>query len=180
MASSWLAQPAVGGELHGWLTAGGSLSWRIQARYGRFGVQRVRQERDAPWRDEAALLGLSPDRHALVREVVLKCGEVPVVFAHSVARPESLNGPWRGLKKLGSRPLANVLYEDPCIQRRPLAFRKVNQRHPLYRQAEKVLGPLPPELWARRSVFVRQGQPLLVTELFLPAILGLAASGVSA
>lgn len=173
MAAFWLDRAAVSGDLHGWLSAGGSLSWRIQARCSRFKVQRVRQERARPWRDEAGLLGLTPSRHALVREVVLQCGEVPVVFAHSIARPESLNGPWRGLRKLGSRPLANVLYQDPLIERRPLQFRKLSERHPLYRRAQKVLGPLPAELWARRSVFVRDRQPLLVTELFLPAILGL-------
>jgi chorismate-pyruvate lyase len=32
---------------------------------------------------------------------------------------------------------------------------------------------LSPRLWARRSVFSREGAPLLVTEVFLPGVLAL-------
>ncbi len=173
MPHTWLAKPAVGGVLHAWLTAQGSLSWRIQARCPAFAVRRVRQERTRPYQDEAGMVGVPAGRHALVREVILRCGEVPVVFAHSVTRTRHLLGAWRSLQGLGSRPLATMLYDDPRILRRPLAFRKLNARHPLYQRAAQVLPGLPSELWARRSVFLFKRAPLLVTELFLPAIMHL-------
>jgi chorismate--pyruvate lyase len=159
--------------LHAWLTAPGSLSWRIQERCPAFGVRRLRQERALPYVDEAHLVGVPRGRHALVREVILRCGTQPVVFAHSVTRARHLLGAWRSLQRLGSRPLATLLYDDPRIERRPLAFRKLNARHPLYRRAAQHLPDVPKEIWARRSVFLLRGAPLLVTELFLPAILHL-------
>ena len=173
MPHTWLAKPAVGGVLHAWLTAPGSLSWRIQERCPAFGVRRLRQERALPYVDEAHLVGVPRGRHALVREVILRCGTQPVVFAHSVTRARHLLGAWRSLQRLGSRPLATLLYDDPRIERRPLAFRKLNARHPLYRRAAQHLPDVPKEIWARRSVFLLRGAPLLVTELFLPAILHL-------
>lgn len=173
MPHTWLAKPAVGGSLHAWLTAPGSLSWRIQERCPVFGVRRLRQERALPYPDEARLVGVPAGRRALVREVILHCGAEPVVFAHSVTQTRHLLGAWRSLQGLGSRPLATMLYDDPRIERRPLAFRKLNARHPLYRRAAQYLPDLPPALWARRSVFLLRGAPLLVTELFLPAILHL-------
>ena len=173
MPHTWLAKPAVGGSLHAWLTAPGSLSWRIQARCPVFGVRRLRQARALPYVDEASLVGVPVGHHALVREVILRCGTEPVVFAHSVTRARHLKGAWRSLQGLGSRPLATMLYDDPRIQRRPLSFRKLNARHPLYCRAAQTLPDLPAELWARRSVFLFRGAPLLVTELFLPAILHL-------
>lgn len=174
MSASWLAKPAIGGVLHAWLTAPGSLSWRIQARCRDFRVRRLRQERARPWRDESALVGVPAGRHALVREVILSDGDTPLIFAHSVTAVCHLLGPWRSLKGLGARPLATMLYDDPRIRRRPLEYRKINARHPFYRRAAAVLPCLPAELWARRSVFLFQGAPLLVTEVFLPAILELA------
>ena len=174
MPASWLAKPAVGGILHAWLTAPGSLSWRIQAHCGDFRVRRLRQERARPWADEAGLVGVPTGRHALVREVILANGDTPVIFAHSVTAPSHLNGPWRSLRGLGARPLATMLYDDPRIRRRPLEYRKINGRHPLYRRAAAVLPELPLELWARRSVFLLGAAPLLVTEVFLPSITDLA------
>ena len=170
MSASWLAKPAVGGSLHAWLTAPGSLSWRIQARCAEFRVRRLRQERARPWLDETGLVGVPAGRHALVREVILANGDTPLIFAHSVTAVAHLNGPWRSLRGLGGRPLATMLFDDTRIQRRPLEYRKMNGRHPLYRRAAAVLPGLPAELWARRSVFLFQGAPLLVTEVFLPAI----------
>lgn len=44
-------------------------------------------------------------------------------------------------------------------------------RHPLYRLAAREVGGMPPQaLSARRSVFERHGEPLMVTECFLPAL----------
>lgn len=174
MPHTWLAKPAVVGPLHAWVTAPGSLSWRIQARCPAFRVTRLFQGRSQPFPDEARLVSVAPGGTALVREVLLSCGGTPVVFAHSVARTQDLAGPWRSLAGLGNRPLATMLYNDPLIERRPLHYRKLNARHPLYRHAAFLVPDLPAEVWARRSVFLRRGAPLLVTEIFLPAILALA------
>lgn len=130
----------------------------------------LRQGRGKAWRDEAPLLDARREESVLVREVFLYCGERPAVFARSVLMPTGLRGPWHALDDLGSRPLGAALFADPRVKRMPLRFRKINPHHPLYHRATVPLSTRPPHLWARRSVFCLGGRPLLVTEVFLPAI----------
>lgn len=156
-----------------WLTAPGSLTRRLVDRCPGFNVVRLRQEADRPYRDEAEEIGLPPGQRALTREVLLRCGDTPLVFAHSVLPLQGLAGPWRALARLGNRPLAATLFTDPRIARHPLEFRRLDARHPLYRAAARHWTAAPRVLWARRSRFIREGQPLLVTEVFLPAVLSL-------
>ncbi len=176
MAVTWLAQPGADGVLRTWLRASGSLSWRIQRACPQFAVQRLCQERAVPLVDEAALVGLLPGQRGLVRDVLLTCAGQPVVFAHSLLRCEAVRGPWRAVLGLGNRPLATMLYHDPRIQRLAMQYRQLNPRHPLYQRAAAVLPHLPSHLWARRSVFMRHGAALLVTEVFLPQIERLGAT----
>jgi chorismate--pyruvate lyase len=156
-----------------WLTWRGSLTWRITARARDFRVEVIRQGLHVPNEDEYSSLGQPAHRRALVREVVLRADGVPVVLAHSIAAWRDLSGVWRGLRGLGSRPLAEALFTDPLVARRPLEFVRIDSRHPLWKRARRVLGRDFPVLWARRSRFVKRGRPLLVTEVFLPALLDL-------
>ena len=65
------------------------------------------------------------------------------------------------------------MFTDPLVSRGPLEFVRIDARHPLGRRARQVFGRGFPVLWARRSRFVKRGRPLLVTEVFLPALLDL-------
>jgi chorismate--pyruvate lyase len=123
-----------------------------------------------PNQDEYALLDLAPGTHAYVREVMLLCNDVPVVFAHSVLPHPSLCGGWNGITRLGSRPLGEALFSDPRILRQSLAYHRVRHDHPLFRAIAEQQTLTTRSLWARRSVFCLNGHPLLVTEVFLPAI----------
>jgi chorismate lyase len=156
-----------------WLAWRGSLTWRIAARASGVAVEVIRQGPHIPNEDEYRRLGQPAHRRALVREVVLHASGQPVVLAHSIAAWRDLPGPWRGLRGLGSRPLAEALFTDPLVARGPLEFARIEPRHPLGRRARQVLGRDFPVLWARRSRFVKRGRPLLVTEVFLPALLAL-------
>jgi chorismate--pyruvate lyase len=156
-----------------WLAWRGSLTWRITARARDFRVQVIRQGLHIPNEDEYRQLGQPTHRRALVREVVLHAGGGPVVLAHSIAAWRDLSGVWRGLRGLGSRPLAEALFTDPLVSRQPLEFVRIDSRHPLGRRARQVFGRDFPALWARRSRFLKHGRPLLVTEVFLPELLAL-------
>lgn len=161
--------------LKGWLTDPASLTARLRARCHRFDVLPLRQDLLRPDADEAGLLGLKPGRRlAWVREVVLMADDMPVVFAHSVVRAEDVPGAWRLFAGIGRRPLGEALFADPCIRRSPLALRRLDARHPLHARAAAVCGAAPTAYWARRSLFLRQHSPLLVTEVFLPDIARLA------
>lgn len=173
--SSWQPLPAcVDARLRHWLLDRGSLTRRIQARCDNFHLRLLSQRTAPAGPDEAREIGLKPGMKCVEREVTLNCGDQAVVFAHSVLSPAALNGPWRMLGGLGARPLGAALFADPRIKRFALRFRQLNARHRLYRHAAQMLLRPPPTLCARRSLFVLQDAPLLVTEVFLPAILALA------
>ena len=159
----------------GWLLSRGSLTRLIQQRCSGFRVKPLLQTRVLPCRDELAVLGLRRGELALVREVYLYCDTTPVVFAHSVVARENLRGAWRGLSGLGSRSLGAALFANPRVRRAPFQFKKLHSSHPLFRRACRGLPAPPPCLWARRSLFSLHGKSILVTEVFLPAILELGS-----
>jgi chorismate--pyruvate lyase len=156
-----------------WLADRGSLTRRLKERCPRFSVRPLRQALGRPLSDERELLGLRRGEMALVREVCLLCGATPVVFAHSVLRAGDLRGVWNPVSRQGAKPLGEALFSDPRVARAPLEFRELGRHHPLYRRACAVLRLPPARLWARRSLFTLHGRPLLVTEVFLPAVLEL-------
>ena len=164
------APPAHPHPLHVWLTSRGSLTARIVERARKFNLVRLAQSAQLPNTDERRELGLRRSELAIVREVLLRDHETPLVFAHSIASRRDLRGVWRGLSRLGTRPLAEMLFSDPTVVRLPMEYRKIDSRHPLYRRAQQVASIGEPCIWARRSVFLKQGRPLLVTEVFLTAI----------
>jgi chorismate--pyruvate lyase len=103
--------------------------------------------------DEAAALALKrPGQRIYVREVsVCRNGE-PAVLARSLTTIAGIHGPWRGLRTLGRRPLAALLWTDPRIRRGSFEFTRL---------------PLGARPQARRSCFWLDGQPLVVMEAFV-------------
>lgn len=167
-------KPRVGRSPYShWLTDEGSLTQRLQASCARFSVENVRQRWGRPQSDEAMLLRLRRGECTWLREVTLCCAGRPVVFASSVLPRRSLRGAWRDLGRLGARPLGAALFADPRVCRTPLAYCRLRPRDALFRRAAAMLGTVPTALWARRSVFLLQRAPILVTEVFLPGVLEL-------
>jgi chorismate lyase len=160
-------------ELQPWLRNSGSLTGRIMQRCERFSVQNVKDGKARIAFDESAILKIAPTQLAWSREVFLLADDSPVVFAHSACSIRALQGAWHSLRNLGNRPLGAVLFSHPEVSRQPLHYNALRAQHPLYRRATSVLKDPPDRLWARRSLFYLHGEPLLVTEVFLPGILKL-------
>ena len=168
---AWRAKPpAHPHPLHAWLTSRHSLTSRIKTHVQNFNLVRLKQLAQLPNTDERRELGLRRGELAIVREVLLCDGGRVLVFAHSVVARRDLRGAWRGLSRLGGRPLAEMLFHDQSVVRLPMEYRKIDSRHPLFRRAQEVASVAAGTVWARRSVFLRQGRPLLVTEVFLSTI----------
>lgn len=161
------APPPHPHPLHPWLTDRGSLTARIVRHADNFNLIRLLQQDRLPNRDERRHLRLKSGEVAMVREVLLRDGDMPLVFAHSLAARRDLIGAWRGLGKLGSRPLADMLFHDSAVVRLPIEYRKIDVRHPLFQRAAALVRIDVSTLWARRSIFLKRGRPLLVTEVFL-------------
>ena len=171
--TGWRRRPAAGtGGFRKWLLDRGSLTDRVRSRCPGMRVELVLQAPRRTARDERRVAG-GGRRLALVREVFLSCGRARVVFAHSVTRLAHLRGAWRGLARLGARPLGAALFADPRVRRRPLKFCKLGAGHELHARACAAAGRRLPALWARRSLFILRKSPILVTEIFLPGILEL-------
>ncbi len=165
---AWRAAPPPHPHpLHAWLASRGSLTARLKTHVADFNLIRIKHSPQSPNVDERRELGTRRGELAIVREVLLRDGERVLVFAHSLVMPRDLRGAWRGLSRLGSRPLAEMLFNDPTVVRLPMEYRKIDVRHPLYRRAQQVAPVAATGVWARRSVFLKQGRPLLVTEVFL-------------
>ena len=154
----WCAAPVAAGILRRWLTDRGSLTARLERHAGPIKVKVLFQGLRRVNLDEAFLFE-SPAARVLVREVLLLRGTKPLVFAHTVVEPGALRGAWRSVTGLGTRPLGAALFADPRIA-----------RFPLHRRAAAQLKRPPPPVWARRSIFAAGNSPILVSEVFLPAI----------
>ncbi|HEY1607719.1 MAG TPA: chorismate lyase, partial [Paraburkholderia sp.] len=134
-------------------------------------VRVTRETVDLPWPDESAALRLAPRAPVWVREVVLAVDRVPCMVAHSVTPLDASVGTWQAMRRLRTRPLAELLYADSGVARSALVSRRVNARHPLHTLAAAQFdGVVPYAFVARRSVFERDRAPLMVTECFLPAL----------
>ena len=102
--------------------------------------------------------------------MLLEADGVPVVYARSMMPRRNLRGPWTRFTGLGNRPLGAALFADPRIVRQPLHVARLDGRDRRYHLATAVVPEAGRALWARRSVFLLAGRPLLVCEVFLPGI----------
>lgn len=153
-----------------WLVHPGSLTTRVIARHGPMRVEILQRRMRIPNEDEYDALGRPTHKLAYVREVLLHAGGRRVVMAHSIVGRGDLHGAWHRVRTLGTRPLATALFADPLVARGGFEFARLDSRHPLWKRARTLLGRDLPVLWARRSLFRRQGRPLMVTEVFLPGL----------
>jgi len=175
----WLTRPpraTVPPALRPWLVDPQSLTARIRARCQRFAVEVLDQRLACPQADEAAALGLPVGERAWLREVLLHADGVPVVYARSLLARGRLGGASRLFHGIGTRPLGAALFSDPRIARQPLHCARLDRRDARYHRLARLMRGhprLPAALWARRSVFGLLGRSLLVSEIFLPAILDL-------
>lgn len=147
---NWIPSPPIAAATRpmrqpGSLTARLAMSGKVSVEVRFSGWQAARA-------DEAAALGLArPGLRIYVREVYVRRDGVAAVLARSITTLAGIRGAWKGLRVLGRRPLATLLWTDPRIQRGPFEFVRL---------------PLGKRPLARRSRFWRDGQPLVVMEAF--------------
>jgi len=162
-----------------WLLRPGALTDGLR-QLGALQLQVLREIRASAPPDEASALGVTAGAPVWVREVLMTLDGTAVVAARSLTRLAATHGVWQGMRRLRARPLADMLYHDRRIVRSPFAVARL-QRPLAFDAALRHLNPdwlEPGRLLARRSVFVRTGQPLLVAECFLPGFWRLLRSSV--
>jgi chorismate--pyruvate lyase len=163
-------------QMRRWLASGGSLTARLTAHSTAFRVQCLHQCTARCLADEARAIGLARPGRVWEREVLLRCDDRPVVFAHTVVPTAASAADWPLFSVLGERSLGSTLFYDPLVTRGELEFARIRAGHPLMRRARAALGGAVDDtvLYARRCLYRRHRGTLLVTEVFLPAVLELA------
>jgi chorismate--pyruvate lyase len=168
----WLLRPGA-------LTAGlrqlGAMTLRVLAEYPQ-----------AALADEAHALRLERGTPVWVREVMMAIDGQDCVVARSLTPLAASRSTWQGMRRLRTRPLADMLYHDRTVRRSAFECRRLAPGVPFHATARatwpphgaaqaiptaSLLAQAPHDagrILARRSVFWRHGQPLLVAEGFLP------------
>ena len=155
-------------EIKKWLFDSGSLTTRLISHCDKkFSVNVLSMSRATPTPDEIKVLNLKPRSQAIIRQVLLLCGDRPVVYARTIIPLSSMRGSLRGIVLLGNQSLGAVLFADKKMQRKPMQVTSVKAQHKFQKwmqyTGEKTV-------WGRRSVFVLKKQNLLVSEFFLPEL----------
>lgn len=135
-----------------------------------FSVRILHQGWEVPTHEEQCAVGSMQRQRCFVREVYLQCDGRPMVFARTVIPRGTLTGKRKPLLMLGTRPLGAYLFAQPGVERTPIQWACLDQRHDIYRHAVQALKHDIGPLWGRRSVFYLEGQPLLVSEYFLESM----------
>lgn len=164
--------PLANNLQRGWLTRPGALTSGLRT-LGALELRVIHQAIMPPKPDEAAALALGQGQPAYVREICMSINGVDSVVARSAVSLKAKSGSWQAMGKLGRRPLADILYDDPRVIRSAFETARLISPHPLAKLARSVIqmptNNAPRTFWGRRSVFWRDGQALLVSECFLPA-----------
>ncbi|MFC0254353.1 chorismate--pyruvate lyase family protein [Massilia consociata] len=161
-------------RMRDWLTTEGSLTARLTASSGSFRVRRLHQRAATCLADEARAIGLARPGRVWEREVLLVCDGKPVVFGHTVVPTSCTAADWPLFSALGERSLGTTLFYDPLVRRGQLEYARIRAGHPLMERVRASLGGADETLYyARRCVYRRRQGLLMVTEVFLPAVLAL-------
>lgn len=109
------------------------------------------------------------DNAGLFRDVEMGCGGQVWVFAQTVVPDSTLNAhPW--LAELGDSALGETMSGLSGFDRSTYEYALLPPGNPVAVRALRDAQVKPEGLWARRSRLSLRGAPLLVQELFLPAI----------
>lgn len=149
-----------------WLFDASSLTARlIDLCDNDFNVQAISQHWQVIGNEEAAAMSLKDERSALVRQVLLCCGDRPLVYARTVIPKLTAQGARRRYANMGNRPLGAMLFSDRTMRREDVQVAELPASHEANKYIESD-GPV----WGRRSVFRVSGKPLMVSEYFLPEL----------
>lgn len=170
--SGWhtAAPPSLTSHQKFWLFRPNALTVGLR-QLGRLKLRVERERVDSLHAQEAWMLRRPARSPIWLREICMSLDGVDCVFARSFTPLAASHALWQGVRRLRTRPLADMLYHDPQIMRSRFFVSRLHAQHPLYRAMLTALGsacPAPRLVLARSSVFWRQGQPLLVAEAFLP------------
>lgn len=153
-----------------WITSESSLTVRIKELGIAFSVEVLSQTQgDIPPAIKHKLN--CDDNSGMYREVLLKQGDTPLIYAQTIIPDSTISGTESMLAELGNQSLGQVLFQSPQAIRSNIEFTEVEKKSHLGEFIEQQLAqPITSPCYIRRSVFHLNQKPLLVNECFLPAL----------
>jgi len=169
MPAERLGQLTMDAGVRSWLIGKGLLTQRLKAVCGEhFQLRLVDQWTGLLNAAHQAALR-SADKAGLFRDVEMSRGDTVWVFAQTIVPDSTLCAhPW--LAELGDSALGETLSGMSGIERSSYEYARLPVTDPVTARALRDAEVKPTGLWARRSRLSLRGAPLLVHELFLPAV----------
>jgi chorismate lyase len=164
-----LGQLSVDAHIRAWLIGKGLLTTRVKDACGdRYALRLVDQWTGLLSPSHKAALR-SDDNAGLFRDIEMCCGDNVWVFGQSVVPDTTLSAhPW--LAELGDSELAETLSDLSGVDRSSYEYAWLPVSELATARALRDAQIKPAGLWARRSRVTIRLAPMLIQELFLPAM----------
>ena len=152
-----------------WLVDEGSLTAKLVDLSGdNFKLEVQSQEHRVISPEEKSILELPEIDTVIDRKVLLKGRDAPWIFAHSLIPLSSATVDLKVLKNLNNRSLGEFLFKNSSIVRRSLEIAHMEAKS--FGIEAKDIG-CRERRWGRRALFSQGRHSLLVSEIFLPALI---------
>jgi len=155
-------------EVVSWLVDQASLTKKLEAKTENFSVE-VKLQTKTDAKQDALSSYFPSSETVLVREVLLKCNHVANVFAQTEIPQQTISSKYQQLEHIGEESLGRFLFQEKSLKRGEIEVAEFLVGSPIHQLCESLQQTCHHSLWARRSLFYIENNPLLVTEVFLPA-----------
>lgn len=150
-----------------WIYEPGSITQRLRSYYGNaVQVKILFHQWRVPFLSERKLLKIRNNRYALTREVMLHADGKPLVLARTIIPIATVKGARRNLSHLGTRPLGEVIFSYPRLERLEMDFTLAEPT--IWSPPACLAAGVDQAIWGRRTVYAIRHRKMLVNEFFLP------------
>jgi len=160
------------GNVQSWTYESGSLTQRLRSYYGdAIAVKILLQRWHKPFLSERCLLNLPGHRFSLIREVLLYANDKPLILARTIIPAATIRASQNNLSHLGNRPLGEIIFSYPNLERMTMDITLINPS--TWTQPALAEAAIDQPIWGRRTVYAIAHKQMLVSEFFLPEVLGI-------
>jgi chorismate--pyruvate lyase len=164
-----LGQVSIDARVRAWMIGNGLLTLRLKAACKESFALRLIDQWTGLLQASHQQILRTQDNAGLYRDVEMECDGRIWVFAQSIVPDSTLSAhPW--LAELGDSALGETLIGLSGYEHSAYEFGWLPADHSVAARALRNAEVRPAGLWARRSRIILRGAPILVQELFLPAI----------
>jgi chorismate--pyruvate lyase len=157
-------------NVQSWIYESGSLTQRLRDFYGdAIGVKILLQQWNTPFLTERKLLALPENKYSLIREVLLHADGKPLILARTIIPKITIKVAKSNLAHLGSRPLGEVIFSYPKLERIEMDVTLINSS--TWKPSAIDAVNINQSIYGRRTVYAIAQRQMLVSEFFLPGIL---------